>query len=82
LAKQHEAELTRVTVLDARFDLGSQPPKEIAVFRKELQEHSPEHLAQAVTSGTDSQCVSDALTRSHAEQNITGKVRCNDSKTS
>ncbi len=51
-----------LTVLEIRgrtVRLGIAAPKESAVVRKELQEHSPQHSAQAVTSGTDSESVSD-----------------------
>ncbi len=56
---QFDIVLTVLEIKGRTVRLGIAAPKEIAVVRKELHERSPKHSAQAVTSGTDSESVSD-----------------------
>ena len=60
---QFDIVLTVLEVKGRTVRLGIAAPKEIAVVRKELHKRSPQHSAQAVTSGTDSESVSDGQAR-------------------
>lgn len=46
--------LTVLAVNGRRVRLGISAPEKISVVRKELQDRSPQHSVQAVTSGTNS----------------------------